>query len=288
MDRNLSEQIEFVLAALDQLGISVKRGSRLDRLARVFRAEDGSWTLNVPITDVARVELALESLRDFKLFEYILDPWEFAGETLPIDKLRVAALKDHALQYAQARGETKGRDAQVELLVATVFRRSGARTEMLAPLAGVKRPDVRTRACNRAFFIEAKRVKSRAAVVDAIDDAVAQVNATGCPGAAYVDVTMAFNEENRRTNERLSRDQVRALFRAWLQEQVEALHPEIDRVMRGSRLTSIFFQCYLLIPIDGNVELHSTTLTYPEHVSGRYARADNEIRRSFDFGWTKW
>lgn len=287
MNRTLSEQIEFVFAALNERGISVKPRSRLDQLARVFCAEDGSWSKNVPIGAAAQFDLALESLRDFKLFEYILDPWEFGVETVPLEKLRVAALKDQALQYAQARSATKGRDTQVELLIATACRRSGAGADMVSPPAGMKYPDVRTRACNRYFFFEAKRLKAYGAVVDAIADAVDQVNATGCPGAAFVDVSMAFNEENRRANEHMRRDQIHGVFRGWLQERFEPLRAEVDVLMRGSRLTSIFLQSHLLIPVAGNVELFSAILTYPDCVTGRYAREDKEIRRSIRFGWLK-
>ncbi|MFN0243620.1 MAG: hypothetical protein ACKVWV_12065 [Planctomycetota bacterium] len=287
MNRNLSEQIEFVFAALNKLEISAPCGSRLDRLARVFRAYDGSWTMNVPFGDAARFELALESRREFQLFEYILDPWEFGRKPVPFEKLQLAVLKDDPLQYAQAKRMTKGRDTQLELQVATAFQRSGAGAEMLAPRAGTKYPDVRTRACNRGFFIEVKRVKSRAAVVDAIAKAVEQINAAGCPGAAFVDVTMAFNEENLRANELLRRDQLQPVFRDWLQEQFEPLRTDVDAVTQGSKLTSIFLQSHLLVPIAGTVELYSTILTYPECVTGRYAREDEDMRRSLDFGWTR-
>ena len=287
MDRTLSEQIGLVFRELNNLGIGIKPGSRLDVLARVFRSEDGSSTMTVPIADHRRFKLALEALREFRLFEFILDPWEFGTETVALEKLRVAALKDHPLQYAQRRHETKGRDTQVELFIATAFRRTGACADLVRPPAGTKYPDIRTRACNRYFFIEAKRAKSRSAVVGAIADAVEQVNATGCPGAAFVDMTMAFNEEDHPANEHLRRSDVQLIHRAWLQGQFEPLRTEVDSIISGSRLTSIFFQNHLLIPIDGSVELHSTILTYPERVTGRYAREDRDIRRSLDLGWTR-
>ncbi len=285
MSRNLSQQIEFVSASLKALDIDVKPGSRLDVLARVFLAEDGSLTRFVP-RESPRFESAVESLREFQLFEFILDPWEFGTERIPLEKLR-AALKDHALPYAQTRGKTIGRDTQVELFIATTFRRSGAGAEMVPPRTGVKSPDVRTRACRRYFFVEAKRVKSRGMMIEAIADAVEQVEATGCPGAAYLDVTMAFNEKNLVANEHLRPDQVQDFFRRWLQEQFEPLRLEVDDVMRGSRLTSIFLQYHLLIAVGGQVELRSMMLSYPERVTGPYARQDEEIRRSINFGWTK-
>lgn len=279
--RPLSEQIPFVLTAIQNLGIVVKQGSRLDRLARVFLTDDGSWTSFVPFADQERFELALESLREFQMFEFILNPWEFGPEPIALGKLR-AALKDHALQYAQTTSPTKGRDTQVELFIATAFRRSGAGADFVTPLPGKKSPDIRTRACNRYFYIEAKRVKSRERVVEAVEDAVAQVNATGCPGAAYVDVTMAFNEKNLRANEHLPVDQVQPVFRRWLQGQFEPLRAKVDMVMARSRLTSIFFQYHLLIPVAGEVALRSTILVYPERVSGRYEREDREIRRTLE------
>jgi hypothetical protein len=279
MTRTLSQKIEFVFASLEKLGIGEKQASRLHLLARVFRAEDGSWTQNVPRTDHVRFELAREAWREFLLFEYILDPWPFDSDEVPLGKLRVAVNKDHALQYAQPKN-TKGRDTQVELLIATAFRRSGAGAEMVTPPIGLTWPDIRTRACNRDFYIEAKRAKSRRAAVDAIADAVEQVNSTGCPGAAYVDVTMAFNEKNATPNEHLRPDQVDNAFQVWLQEQFEPLRVQIDGLMRGSRLTSVILQCHLLMAIAGNLELRSRILIYPERVTGRYEREDKEIRRT--------
>ncbi|MBK7877780.1 MAG: hypothetical protein IPJ77_19030 [Planctomycetes bacterium] len=286
MNRNLSEQIEFVFQELQRLEIEMKAGSRLDQLARVFRAPDGTWTRNVLYSDDSEFEFALEARREFQLFEFILAPWEFGGAKLGREKLRTAVLKDAPLQYDGAKAVTRGRDTQLELYVATAFQRSGAGGQLLANVSGKKSPDVRTRACGRYFFVEAKRVKARSRFVDAVADAVEQVDATGCPGAAFIDVTMAFNEDNRRANENLRRESVHDVIRKWLQGEFEQHRAEVDDVMRGSRLTSLFLQHHALIPLEGEIELRSTILTYPERVTGRYAKADAEIRQSLDCGWT--
>lgn len=285
MTRSLSEQIAFVFKALDELGVRAKANSRLDQLSRVFRANDGSWTRFVPIAETARFELALEALREFQLFEFILAPWEFGSDSVALEKLRTAVFKDHPLQYAQARGNTRGRGTQLELYVATAFRRSGTHTELLKPLGREPSPDIRTRACGRFYFVEAKRAKTFASIVGSIEEATHQVGATGCPGAAFIDVTMAFNEENRAANEHLAPERVQPTIRDWLQSRFEPLKPEVDRRMRGTRLTSIYFQQHLLIPVRGQLQLRSTLLTYPERVEGKYAREDAEIRRSLDHGW---
>jgi hypothetical protein len=117
--------------------------------------------------------------------------------------------------------------------------------------------------------------------------AIDQINVTGCPGAAYIDVTLAFNPENRRANEDLRQEQVSQTARTWMQQAFEPYREQVDRWMMGSKLTSIFLQFHIVIPIDGEVVLHSTVLTYPERVVGRYAKQDANIRRSIDFGWAR-
>lgn len=229
--RSMHDLALGVLRRIEELKLSVKPTSRLALgAARIAQA------ISQPQTNPDPDSLALlaAACRDFTLFEFILDD-PHAGRSDPefVRRLRIA-LKDgvRASRYAR---QTPGRDTQLELYVATVFLKASL------PVA-FGNPDVRTRLDGRFFYVEAKRPRTLNGIPDAVETAAHQIEATGCPGAIYMDVSLGMNPKELFLLRVIENGVFDEATEAAIKRAFQPFAPELDRMLRGTRVTDIVVQ----------------------------------------------
>lgn len=251
MDRPLSEKLSFVQTKIQELGLHINPQSRLAREARVFYDEQGAVRTVLPSDH--RFTEALEALRDYTLFEFILDNWPFGQrDEEAIDKLD-ASLRDAVDPYVVAR-ETRGRDTQLELYVAVALHRAGLPVELTTP-------DVRTRLNGRYFYVEAKRPKSQDGIENAIRGAARQIRDAGCPGAVFLDVSLAFNPTKGYVTKLMPDDQFRRGYSEGLRRGIHPVAGSVAKVIGNKPVSTICFQDHQLRQVAEGWKLESFCMT---------------------------
>ncbi len=280
--RSLAQQSEFVIGRVGELGHAVGPTSRLSLERKVFFDDRGA--LRVVQPDDPEFGTALEALRDFTLFEFILDPWPFDLRNEAANRRLKTAMRDAVDPYAPG-AHTRGRDTQLELFVAVALHRSGLPVEFEPPGDDL-RPDVRTKLDGRGFYVEAKRPKSRDAVLDAVRIGARQIRATGCPGAIFLDVSRAFNPAKGLVTRMMDDEEFRRLHVEALRRAVQTIDEPLGRILVGKAVACICFQDHQLRQVPGGWKLESKCMTFPNpHASARLGRLGDLFDRSLSHAW---
>ncbi len=258
-ERTHVERMAFVEARLGSLGLQIQPTSRFDQMRRVFRNTDGS-----PRTithDSPDLDTGLESLRDYHLLEFALDhaPAGAKGALADgfIERLEVVVKKDSVDPVATSK-ITRGRDTMVELFVAAVMVKAGNNSVAFGT------PDVRVLLDGAYFFIEAKRPKTSDGVIPAIETAVGQLKTRGCPGAVFVDTSLAWNPKNERILRPLEHEAFQALHRQSISEMVRRLHDELQHKLTDSPACVVCFQDHQMRQVPGLGWRPESCLTHVE------------------------
>ncbi len=184
MMRGLGEAAAYVREKFNDFELHPNPSSRLGMMFSLFEKSDF-------IPEVSpEFELACEALCDITLLEFAFDQ---LTETHLLDsaleKLRLL-LKDSPLP--QDDGEnTKGRDTQAEIYVASICQAAGLSPKFMEP-------DVVAVLNDKEYGIAVKRLKSLASLEEQFRRACKQIQKVGKSGFIVLDMMMVFNPENRR------------------------------------------------------------------------------------------
>ena len=181
---------EFVIEWLNEHEFSVPPGCRLlqmrDQLGRgpLDYGTPEFWVALQSYRDLVEIGFAFEQLGDL-----VRSP-KFEGF---IDRL----FQDKALpQQSDPTKNTPGRDTQWELYLAAICQSAGMKPVGLAG-DDVGRSDVTCTIDGVSFGIEAKRIKGEKSARDRIKDGIDQILEANRPGVVAVDMSLAWNSENR-------------------------------------------------------------------------------------------
>ena len=250
--RSLAGKTEFVFARIAAFGLTVHPQSRLALEAAVLRDAKGNWQTVLP--NDSEFAIGLEALRDFTLFEFILEQWPFhENDRAARAKLRTA-LKDAVDPHKAAR-TTRGRDTQLELYVASAIH--GARLPV-----EFRTPDVRTRIGGRFFDIEAKRPKSRESLISAVGHATRQIRDAGTVGAVFLDVSLAFNPTGDQFLRALPDDLLNAAYSKAINGCIHGIEAPLRAAIEGTPVASVYFQNHLLRQSQSGWRLASILIEY--------------------------
>lgn len=257
--RSLFEKFAFVERKLAERGVPIKPGSRLQRERSFLTAADGSPRTVEPNDPHFRE--ALEALRDFTLFERILESPLCARADRDVDAKLREALRDHVDPYSAAR--SVGRDTELELFVAAELARGGVPVCLVRADPTQRTPDVRARLDGQFFYVEVKRPKSRSSLLACIEDAVDQVQQTGCPGAVFVETSLAFNPEGGLVTRPMPDAEFRTLYGRGLRLNIQPFEADLLRLLATGCVGGIAFQDHQKRdhPTDG-WELASTCMMF--------------------------
>lgn len=239
--RSLGEKIEYAFAQFEARGLTVKPGSRFDRMRAVFQGEDGRLTKTVLETD-ADFRIGQEAMRDFYLLEPILD----SLHSINLNSVRLNdLLLDETLPHDGVR--TRGRDLQAELLVAAACVRAG-----LLPVS-LEEPDVRAEADGQGWRIAVKRVKNQERLDERLRSAVRQADQWDEPGVVFLDVSIAFNPGDDDVTRPLTSQQYRELAARAMGEGIRTFGRQVRQraQAKGVGLVLLFFSCLRRDPRDG-------------------------------------
>lgn len=281
--RNLTEKITFVEAELLAKGLPIKPSSRLGHGRECFGNPGGETKRAMP--DDPRFFDAVEAGRTFSCFEKILECWPFEpSDELAEEKLRVA-LKDDVDPYA-AGGSTPGRDAQMELYVAAMIHKAGLPVSFVRPTGATRTPDLRTSVAGGYCHIEVKRCKSLRSLVRCIKRGAEQIRGLGCPGAIFLDATLALHPQPGffpPMSDQEFGDHWESKTRLLLNRQASMFEPQL----RGGPVGG-------LVILDFPLRVHpvlgwrAEPLCLPlenGHSNARACRAWKELRRSLNHAW---
>jgi len=180
---SLAENAVFVINWLKAHGFSVKPGCRLLQMRDLLQEDRLEF-------DTPKFWIALESLRDLVELGFI---FEQLGDHAKSSQFRATIkrlLEDKPLPQ-QDRTDSKGRDAHWELYLAAVCQSAG-----MTPVA-FDGNDVTCMVDGTPLCVEAKRIKSENSVKDRIKKAIDQIIKAERPGVVAVDMSLAWNEQNR-------------------------------------------------------------------------------------------
>lgn len=183
--RTRTENAEFVIEYIKALGFSLDPGSRLMRMHRVITDPAGF----IPPED-SGFEIALEAERDLQVLGFVFEQAKMHPTDPEFLSLVWKVLKDSVLPQ-QDRGQSTGRDAQFELLVAAICQNAG-----MLPLLR-EEPDITCYAGTIKFAIAAKRIKNVTSLENHVRKAAKQIKKAGLPGVIVLETNIALNRNNK-------------------------------------------------------------------------------------------
>lgn len=237
--RSVEERVEFVQRAIVAEGFKVKPSSRLDLGRKALLNKDGSFREKPSALEDSK--RWFEASRDYTLFEFMFEHWSLIhSDPLASEKLHLA-LKDGIDSYANLE-HAHGRDTQFELFIALNLLRGGADVWLEPPKCDSRWPDMRTRFIGSDFYIEVKRPKSRASLLDAVDSGVEQIAATDRLGALFIDTSLVFNPDHGVVVAPYTDDQFGQAYGIALSGMLKPFEVAIRERLRGSATVGIVFQ----------------------------------------------
>lgn len=279
MVRSLAEKYAFITEKIEELGLKIHPTSRLALEARPFIGKNGLLSREVAPGD-PDFRAALEAKRDFTLFEFILGDWPFPLSHGDATSRLKMALKDAVDPYAPGKN-TPGRDTQLELFVAVTLSRAGLAVELGSP-------DLRVRLGGQFFYVEAKRTKTRQAIKSAISRAADQIKKSGCPGAVFLDSTMAFNPTDGQVLRIMPDEEFSRLHGEALNLGIATVERDVLSAVEKSRIVAVSFQDHQHRQIIGGWRLESCCSTFVlPGLPKALKRLAQDYQRSLDFGWPK-
>lgn len=283
--RSMRDQYSFIARRLADFGYSIKPGSRLDLGHSVFATPDGApRTIFRGDPDYPT---AFEAKLDFQLFEFILENVALFEH----DEIAVRKLKD-ALRDGVAPGgaeNTRGRDTQFEVYVAVALNNAGLAPRFL-DVTDQPIPDLRAIVAGSYFFVEAKRPKSVEAIIERLDEGIWQLQATGCPGAVFVDISLARNRERTLRELKTSEAAFRAEHAAEVKTLIHSIEDRLHDMLKATRTVGVYFQDHVVWRLgESETRVESMAMCFPNRSSGaRYRTAWSSFVRATDRGWGAW
>lgn len=179
-----AENSTFVINWLKEHGFALKPGCRLRQMDDLL--QNGHYDYGTP-----NFWIALESLRDLVELGFI---FEQLGHNFNSPKFKVVIkrlLRNDKPLPQHDRINSFGRDAQWELYLAAICESGG-----MTPV-GFDDNDVTCNVNGTPLGIEAKRIKSENSAKAQIKKAIDQLIRGKRPGVVAVDMSLAWNEQNR-------------------------------------------------------------------------------------------
>jgi len=276
-ERPLVEKFAFVLGRIRAIGLEVHPTSRLAIERNLFFDDQGRPLVIEPAHP--QFDQALEALRDFTLFEFIMDNWPFEPADKEASRRLKEALKDAVDPHA-ARFRTPGRDSQLELFVAAALKRAGLPVKL-------RSPDVRTRIDGRGFDVEAKRPKSGDAIEEAVRVGAGQIRDSGCPGALFIDVTRAFNPTKGLVTRIMPDEEFSQRHAEALRGGIKTLERRLIHLLERKPVACVFFQDHELRQVSGGWILGSICMKFDNPSAPEWlARMGRLVDRSLGHAWT--
>jgi hypothetical protein len=257
--RTRIETGEFVIAAIKALGVDVPASSRLMRMHRAYTNAIGSIR-----PGHADFETVLEAERDMQQLEYIFEQDHARTRHPGLLKLLPKLINDSVLP--QARGDSTGRDAQLELFVAAICQAAG-----FIPV-DYPEPDVTCVVDGVSLAIAAKRIKSEDQTEKRVAKAAKQIQKSGMPGVIALDTTIARNPKNERFTVPMPDDQFGRLYR-------KEIDPFFRRHAEQMRDSAHGRGVLGLIVHDHRVRLGANRLWSLESMTVWYCTAEDEASR---------
>ena len=184
--RTRPELCSFVIATIEAAGIHVPPPSRLRRMYDIYQR--GIATIGPDHPDH---ELALEADRDMQLLAFAFDQLATMELSDAYRDLLRKLINDSVLPQND-RANSPGRDAAFEIYVGAVCTAS-----RLLPVAW-EEPDVTFVLDGTKYCLAAKRLKSIQKLKQRVRKAAEQIEGSKLPGLIVLDLSLAFNPDNRR------------------------------------------------------------------------------------------
>jgi hypothetical protein len=177
------ENAIFVINWLGTHGFTVKPGCRLLEMHDLLQKEYHDY-------DTPEFWIALESLRDLVELGFI---FEELGDHVGSPKFRaiIKRLLDGRPLPQNDRLDSAGRNTHWELYLAAICEKAG-----MTPV-GFDGNDVTCTVDGAPFCVEAKRIKGENSAQRRIKEAIDQIIEAKRPGIVAVDMSLAWNEQNR-------------------------------------------------------------------------------------------
>ena len=226
-NRTRSQNAEFVIASIRELGIQPHPQSRLMRMHHVLTTAEGIIAPSTP-----EFETALEAERDMQTLGFVFDQIQRKSSDTVFRQLVKKAFKDSLLPQ-EDRQQSRGSDAQFELFIAAVCNNANLRPVML------EEPDVTFHMEGNKFGMAAKRIKSTVTLKQHIRKASEQIIKSGLPGIIALDTNVAFNRNNDRVNKPIPDNRFGLLYKQAINHFVSDYHDKFQDWVRGKGILCI-------------------------------------------------
>lgn len=185
---SLQDDANWLFRLLEKhVDLDRERTSRFARMAQFVLAGENpiipSENPNFPY-----VTQSLKDLLEIRIVWSILDP----TPDDPLTWSRVIQTFDGAILTSEAGKHDAARDSQFELLVQAILCRSGLDPTPIPKVVGRRTPEFRCAFGDRAFSIEAKRIKKLGRFDDRVREGCGQISDYGLPGFLMLDMSEAF------------------------------------------------------------------------------------------------
>jgi hypothetical protein len=186
----------------------------------------------VPLTD-ARLEHALEAVRDLTLMEFVFDHMKEDDRTDDEFIRRMRQVIDDSILPQNDQQQSVGRNAQFELYIHALCR-----SAELTPVT-FGEPDVRCNVRGITFGIAAKRIKSLSKLKDRVTEAADQIQKSRLPGIIAIDTCIALNPTNQRITIKIPDDEFGAMWNEALRQFTFDNYDWIQENVRGKGVRGI-------------------------------------------------
>ncbi len=230
--RTRAENAADVIDRLRALGIESVANSRLMTMKRVLDRGVVSY-------DDLEFAIALESIRDLQHIGFALSVLKEHPDTLQFRDLIKRLILDSELPQDDLIN-SDGRDAQLELYLAAICQNAG-----MLPV-NVEEPDVTCFIDEVKFGIAAKRIKSRKQARSHIRKATEQIQRSGYPGIIVLDLSFAWNRNNRPVHSQLERQLFPIIALANSNKFFESQCKSIELLTRNTGTRGVMVLDYLV------------------------------------------
>lgn len=251
MARSLSEAATYVLQQIEAYGVKVSASSRLASEFKAVCNNDGS-SRDYISKDDSRFETALEALRDFRQLEFFFDAIEPDREKDKYAPIISRILSDSVLPQHDARGNSRGRDAQAEAFAFAVCKNAG-----MNPL--FTEPDITCEIDGEKVGIAVKRIKTLSQSKRRLKEAARQIHNSTFPGIISMEVTLAVNPNNYSIVTNQSEEHVRRWWRNKLRTMVDGWDRTSWQTLADARVLGVLLHEHCPVRLNGDYKARSMT-----------------------------